>query len=212
MIPTRHTMIFTKNKPLRCYKYMKGWPVPFWSAPMTSIPCRLQEKEILWWRIYWWKEIWCFPSTPVSFLTLVYRPLRDLVEELDSPIVPKIQILIIYWASLYILILFNIFKRDVKNVTFHIVSSDPSAAGTNHTEFMMVISDGLWTNCGVKNRPNIHPVEPDKPKSAVANVLCSSANQCWLILVGTHAIKGHATPVNACPINANWYRVSASIS
>ena len=30
--------------------------------------------------------------------------------------------------------------------TFHIVSREPIAAGTNHTEFMMVISDGLWTN------------------------------------------------------------------
>ena len=55
----------------------------------------------------------------------------------------------------------------------------------------------------------MHPVEPDKPRRAVAIVRCSSANQCWLILVGTQAINGHATPVSACPIKANWYLVSA---
>ena len=92
--------------------------------------------------------------------------------------------------------------------TFHIVSKDPIAAGTNHTEFIIDMSEGLWTNWGVKKRPKMHPVEPDKPSSAVASVRCSSANQCWLIFVGTHAIKGQAIPVSACPIKANWNLVS----
>ena len=40
------------------------------------------------------------------------------------------------------------------------------------------------------------------PNRIVARALCSSLNQCWLILVGTHEIKGQAIPVKAWPTKA----------
>ena len=40
------------------------------------------------------------------------------------------------------------------------------------------------------------------PNRIVARALCSSLNQCWLILVGTHEINGQAIPVRAWPTKA----------
>ena len=49
-------------------------------------------------------------------------------------------------SSKNINVLWAMYNKLGMITTFHIVSREPMAAGTNQTEFMIVISDGLSTN------------------------------------------------------------------
>ena len=87
-------------------------------------------------------------------------------------------------------------------LTFQIVSIDPNPAGINQMMFISGTSLSSWTSNGVNNWPMTIPMGLLIPKRIVAMVLCSSLNQCWLILVGTQDMNGQAIPVKAWPIRA----------